>query len=472
MRADFEQRLLDAIAGEGFPSGGGRVLAAVSGGADSVALVCGLAALRGELGIEVAIGHINHQLRGRDSEQDEDFVKDLANRLGIEAYFARAAVAMEAQRLGESMETAGRQLRLAGLADMAKRNGCRYVATGHQMDDQAETVLFRLLRGTGYRGLCGIWPVRELEGVIFVRPMLQIRRTEAHEYCSKRGIVWRKDDSNSDVRIRRNWIRHRLLRFLQSESGADIVKELAGLSRNCRAMEERIVGLARKVWMESVLQEDSGRVVLSRAGLADAARPVAAEVIRMGLERAGCGLRYVNREHYRNVIESLRSGRGCVCLPGGFEASVSADEIIFSKTQRKRISDFPQGQATLESGREVRFGQWRFVCRLLKDGQWDIERFAAGKDGFVEWFDADEVFGPAVVRGRLRGDRFVPMGMSAQKRVGKFLTDARVGPEVREKVCILADTDGILWVCPVRRSERARVNEGTRRVLEIRILPV
>ena len=472
MRVDFEQRLLDAIEQDALLAGGGRVLAAVSGGADSVALVCGLVGLRQELGIEVVIGHINHQLRGRDSEQDEIFVKDLAGRLGIEAYFAKAAVSSEAQRSGESIETTGRQVRLATLARMAGRSSCGCVATGHQMDDQAETVLFRLLRGTGFRGLCGIRPEQEFGGIKFIRPMLQIRRREIQQYCRLAGILWREDDSNSDVRFRRNWIRHRLLSYLQSQSTTDITEALSNLSRKACAMDEKIEQYAQKLWTQALLEQEPGRTVLCAAGIAEAVEPVAAAVIRRGIEGAGCGLRYVNRGHYQRLIELVKNGRGCVSLPGGFEAAVSGEKIIFARAQPERPTDFPQNELELEIGREIRFGPWRIAGRLLRQGQWDLERFVACKDSFVEWFDADEIFGPVVARSRRQGDRFQPIGMGAEKKVGKFLTDAGVEPELKDKVFVIADSDRILWICPVRRSAQAGVSERTRRVLEIRILPV
>ena len=223
---EFEQKVADFIKGERLLAPGDGALLAVSGGADSTALLHAMAALRadGVLPVEIHCAHINHQLRGDEAQRDEDFVVEQCRKLNIAVITERIYVRGYAKAKKLSIETAARELRIDSLLEIAKRQNCTCIATAHHKNDNAETILQRLSRGTGFRGLCGIWPAKEFAGNIrFVRPLLCVTRGEIIQYLNGRNQKWCTDRTNEDFAYRRNFIRHRLLPALQKDCSGCLV---------------------------------------------------------------------------------------------------------------------------------------------------------------------------------------------------------------------------------------------------------
>lgn len=206
---------------------GDRVAIAVSGGADSVALLRGLLELRDELGIVVVIAHFNHQLRGEDSDADEQFVADLARQCDLEFFAGCADVRLHSVTKRLSLEHAARDLRYRWLHDLAVEQALNTVATGHTFDDQAETVLMKFLRGAGTRGLAGIRPVMVLDGLPVVRPLLGTSRAEIEQYLQSIKQPWREDHTNRDIKLTRNRIRHELLPLFERDYNPNIRRVLS-----------------------------------------------------------------------------------------------------------------------------------------------------------------------------------------------------------------------------------------------------
>lgn len=218
---------------------GRRVLAAVSGGPDSVCLAHWLSVQARRKKLEVALLHVNHGLRGKSSERDAEFVRALGARLGLRVAVVRADVKGRAKKSGHGLEDAGRKERYRALAARARRDRFDAVATGHQLDDQAETVLLHLLRGTSLEGLGGIPAKRPLApGVELIRPLLPLTRAEIMLYLETHGLDWRDDRTNRDPKFTRNWVRREVLPLL--ESRAPGVKErLSGIAEKVRAATGR-----------------------------------------------------------------------------------------------------------------------------------------------------------------------------------------------------------------------------------------
>lgn len=207
---EFEENLTRYIEKEKLIDSGGRIAAAVSGGADSTALLYALWSIKKQniISADLICVHINHQLRGADSDEDEKSVIELADKLNIPAFTKRVDVRGFAKAEKISIETAARELRIKALIEIAKERGCNIIATGHQANDNAETIIHRLLRGTGFRGLCGIKPKNVFEnGIIFVRPLLCFTRKQITDYLTIEGLRWQTDATNFDCRYKRNFIR-------------------------------------------------------------------------------------------------------------------------------------------------------------------------------------------------------------------------------------------------------------------------
>jgi tRNA(Ile)-lysidine synthase len=241
---ELAERLLKTIRKRESIHAGDRMAVAVSGGADSVALLHLLLELRAELGIVLSVAHVNHKLRGDESDEDERFVAELARQHGLDLYVCDGPVdASRRSESGSGIEAAARELRYGFFRQLARAGRAAKIATAHTLDDQAETVLLRIFRGTGIRGLSGIHPriVFEEQGRAFgevVRPLLGFRRAALTEFLRECGQAWREDSSNRDIAFLRNRVRHRLLPLVAREFGEAAIEHMGELAEIARAEEE------------------------------------------------------------------------------------------------------------------------------------------------------------------------------------------------------------------------------------------
>jgi tRNA(Ile)-lysidine synthase len=477
MVLEFEKKVAGFISASALFGSAKRILLAVSGGADSVALLYVMKALKAKhvFSGELVCCHVNHQLRGAEADLDEEFARGQAEELKLAAVTKRVDVRVFAERSRLSIETAGRKLRMEALIETAKEDGCECVATGHQKNDNAETVVGRLVRGTGFRGLGGIWPVRRFAGRIdFVRPLLCVRRDEIIEYLKGRNLQWRVDHTNFDFTYRRNFIRHRLLPALEGECEGSIVERLFELSRSAQKLHSSICSRAKRLWAEAA-ECGSNAVALDLERFLTQHPAVQVELVRRALAAMGGGERDVTQRHYETILrlaEENISGRE-IALPGGFSVRREYGKMIFGRGRKEAETFGEIGESVeVKIPGATRFSGYLIEAAVLEAEKGALEGFRATKKEFVEWFDLDKVVLPVVVRGRAAGDRFVPLGLREEKKVGKFLTAARVPRQAREKALIVADREKIIWVWPVRMSEQAKVTAGTRKILQLRITDV
>ncbi len=313
---------------------GRGVLVAVSGGVDSTVLVHALWTLRGELALRLAVGHVNHGLRGADSEADEAAVADLAKRL--ELPFAARRVDPHALRLGRAsrarptVQEAARSLRRAALLALADERGCERVATAHTLDDQAETVVLRLLRGASPAGLAGI-PERAADGRI-VRPLLGVARAAIERYARERGLPWREDASNRDTRYGRARLRQLGLAPLAAALNPAWLRAVANLAE---AQREESAWIDETVSREAArcLRIDREAVVVDRAAFRALAEPIARRLARVALRALGGG-RDVSRLHLLRTLAFLREARpgSALDLPAGLRLRAKAAECRLERS--------------------------------------------------------------------------------------------------------------------------------------------
>ncbi len=558
MLLEFEQKVADFISANELFSPvdkarlpAAKVLLAVSGGADSTALLYAIPALNSKnvLGAELLCAHINHQLRGAESDSDEDFVIAQSARLKLAITTRRVDVRGYAGRNKLSIETAARELRIKNLLEIAMANNCKSIATAHQKNDNAETILQRLTRGTGFRGLGGIWPMRvfgyesvglsstppnKFEGATqyysrFVRPLLCVRRDEIIEYLEQRNLKWQTDHTNADCTYRRNYIRHRLLPTLQQDSIGSLVEQLSELSESARRFYKLVCSRADEVWPKTAdtygINCAGEKVTLDSKMLLAQPQPVMVELVRRSLTAVGCGERDLTQRHYERILQLAEqnvSGKK-IELPGRFVVGAEYGNLIFAQPQKSEIrsqkadvrrqktedrrqkaedrnqkaedrsqkSDVRrqktevgrqksedsnqktevrnQSSVVLEVPGQIRFDRYLIETAIFEAEEGELEKFKSGKNNFIERFDFDKIKPPLVVRFRKPGDRFVPLGLGEDKKVGKFLTAARVPQEVRQKLLIVADSERIIWVWPIRIAEQAKVTSGTRKILQLQI---
>ena len=430
---------------------GDRVLVAVSGGADSVGLLHVLRAVAPRLRLTLHVLHVDHRLRP-DSARDADFVRAVGRRLAVPVDVVAVTVG------AGSVEAAARAARYAALERAADRLGVQRIALGHTADDQAETVLMRVLAGTGPLGLAAIPPVR---GRI-VRPLLDARRADVVAALERAGLDWVEDPTNRDLRFLRNRVRHHVLPRLAATCGGDLVERLVRVARLARETSDVVARLAA-VELDRLAMLEPDAVVLPRAALLALPERIAAAVLREAAARLGgrAPLRAWAHRGLRRMLGPTVPRRPFRL--GGVVLEASGDRIRLGARAPSPLASRAlavPGRVDLpEIGRAL-------SARVLPASGYPVPRVA---DRIA--LDAALVPRSLLVRPRRRGDRFRPFG-GGERRLKSFLIDARVPRWDRGRLPLVEADGRILWLAGLRRASAAPVTADTREILELTLLPL
>ena len=477
---------------------GKSLVVAVSGGPDSMALLFALHRLRDELDLNLHGAHLNHELRGDSSDSDAEFVAESFRRLDIPLTLVGSDVGSYRRQRRLSLEQAARQVRYDFLARVVAEQHADAVALGHTADDQAETVLMHVLRGSGLAGLRGMETSsrHRMNGqeTVLARPLLQVSREETVEYCRAVGVRPRLDESNLSLEPRRNWVRMELLPLLQRFNPAvkeALVRLSRSTARDLSHMEREIDG----VWRETVRNEDGGVAVNRRAfSLLDPA--VQGHLLRRAVGEVKGGLGDVEQSHIDGMAALMvgASGRS-LDLPGGIRFIVGYNEASLTRSD-DRHCPLPtlDGERTLNIPGQSLLPGWRVTANLTQHGSGPEGRPMGDARGpqtetegaktpgvgrstleqspgrHAATFDYDALTGRVIVRSRRPGDRFQPLGMSQSKKLQDFMVDAKIPRRWRDSVPLVVTPRGIAWVLGWRIAEWARVQEATARQLELRFV--
>ncbi len=445
------------------------MVAGFSGGADSLALVLLLEEISGsgQLPLELSLAHLEHGLRGAESRQDERFCRRFAREHGLPICVEEVDAAAVAEAEGGNLEAVARRLRYDFLRRAAEQAGACAVATGHQADDVAETVLLRLLRGAAVTGLGAMRPVRPLgASVRLVRPLLSARRHELRSYLESKGETWRRDSSNRDVRYTRNRIRHELIPALEADYPTFSVESLAALNESALEVTELLSELSDRLWRDACRRDAGGEVVLEAGPLAEA--PAALRKVAgaraVGRLEAEAPLR---AEHYAELAALPRRPVGEeLTLPGGVLARREHGAVYFAR--RKPAERLPQRRLDIPGQVEVPEAGLRIECAELP-GELDPEQARAMSSRWQVHVARRPVGDHLLVRGRRPGDRFHPLGGPGRRKLKEFLIDARVPRHERDRIpLVLADGRRIVWVVGHRMGEPFRIPRGGARALRLR----
>jgi tRNA(Ile)-lysidine synthase len=410
-------------------------------------------------------------LRGDEAQRDEDFVIEQCRNLKVPVITRKIDVRDYAKKSKLSIETAARNLRIQNLVDIAKSQNCSCIATAHHKNDNAETIIDRLIRGTGLRGLCGIWPAKKFtDWVTFIRPLLCATRDEIVQYLNSRNLNWCTDRTNTDFAYRRNFIRHCLLPALQKNSAGDIVEDLAVLSKASRGFYLMICRTTDTIWPDIATAEEQ-TITLDSVKLAAQSAEIKIEIIRRALAHLGTGEQDVTERHFTNILQLPDAGR--LQLPNRITVHRQGGKIVFEKhLKTKSAQSVAAEPVELKVPGVTQFGPYTINADIIEIEQKDLAGFKKTKTNFVEWLDFEKLKLPLEARSRKRGDKFWPLGLAGEKRVGKFLTAAKVSQSLRRRLLVVADAEKIIWLCPVRISEQIRVTGETKTVLQLKIADI
>jgi tRNA(Ile)-lysidine synthase len=440
---------------------GETVVVAVSGGADSVALLDLLTRLEDEK-LRLVVAHLNHGLRGAESDADQEFVRLLAARYGLPFELQRVDVAALSQSCRLSLEDAGRRARYLFFAETAKTHGAASIALAHHRDDQAETVLIRLLRGAGGGGLSAMG--NGSQGML-KRPLLQVSRAELELYLKGRGLSWRTDASNADTAILRNSIRHELIPFLRKYN-PKITERLAATAEILACDEELLERLTGTAY-DRLVRPDPAGLALAVADLIREPRGLRLRLYRRALSELRGDLRHIGLAHLEAIDRLAASSRpNCrIKLPGDCFVARSYGSLLFTAREESNESGWQLviegvGSHLLPAG-----------GRLLVQSVPRPASLAAGSR-HIAYLDPEAAPFPWLARSFTPGDRFRPLGMTGAQKVKDLFINEKIPAAARRRIPLLISSGRILWVCGVRMGDEGRVTATAGAVLRVEILDI
>jgi tRNA(Ile)-lysidine synthase len=438
------------------------VLAAVSGGPDSVCMLHVLAGLRAELGFELKVAHLDHGFRGEESRGDAAFVRDLAAGLGLPCFCDEVNIPRFLLAQPMSAQDAARVVRYQFLVKVSKLEFCQRIATGHNADDQAETVLMRVLRGSGPDGLAGIPPKRE--GTI-IRPLLAVWRSEIVSWLEERGLPFRTDESNLDSKYYRNELRNDVLPMLERYNPS-LRAALANTGTIMCDVAAHLARLTDEALPHLVKRAGVGQFVLDSAALDGYDDAVRRSVFRRLFETLRPDLGPLPFQHVENLLSLARRGQvgWSVELPGGVTARLEHGSLVVGCAREPAAP----GERALEVPGATTVGDGQLVIEASLIPRRDLGADVRAAGDNEAYFDWEALRPPLGVRPRREGDRLRPFGLDGTKTVKELLIDEKVAFSFRPLVPILCDGEGILWVVGVRRSARAPVTATTATVLALK----
>lgn len=438
---------------------GDKVVLAVSGGPDSLCLLYLLHSLASELKISLVVAHLNHGLRPEGPFEAEGVAK-IAAALSLPFELLEVDIPGYKKAYGLSEEVAGRQARYRFLFDVAARYGATKIALGHHLDDQAETVLLNVLRGTGVDGLAGILPLRTQAGVQIIRPLLCLRRSEIDAYCHDHGLQPYTDSSNLETNYKRNKLRHQLIPYLEERYNPRVKEALFGLAALAAADRAYLQKMARRSYFK-LAKIGHKETIIGQTQLLLLPVALQGRVLRLALHRY-LGNKQVGRKHIQELLSFIKGARtGQQLLPGGAAAYLAYDQLILGRKIKRNQTGFEAIKLQVP-GKVIVPGRVIITSRLIDKNDltaWPPSRFQA-------YLDYDSLPpGPLLVCPRLAGIRFHPQGAAGSKKLKEFLIDQKVPAHQRDRVPLVMADEKIIWVAGLRIADLYKVTEETKRVL-------
>ena len=462
------ERLVLRFAREhGLFAGQKRALLAVSGGPDSAALLLILAHLREALGLALWVAHFDHGLRRRaQREAERAFVSRLAEELGLPFLFGQGNTRTHARQHRLSLEEAARALRYAFLAGEAERLGADSVATGHTANDQAETVLMHIVRGSGLAGIGGMrprapWPFPDYPGLVLVRPLLAVSRRQSERYCQEEGLSPCLDVTNLLLEPLRNRVRHELLPLLRRYNPR-VEQALLRLASAAAADTAYLDETANLFW-QALAQRSQRCVEFPRLELA-ALSPALQSRLLLAAARHLLGdtppVEAVHIQAMQGALAPRLVGTRRLSLPAGLGFAIEGQSVRLTVGEEAPAQPIPETPLALPGRTEV--PGWRVEAAILP------AEAATTADAHEAFLDLDALGSALTVRSRRPGDRLRPVGLGGEKKLQDLLVDAKVPRDQRDAVPLVCASWGIAWVVGHRLDERAKVGKNTRRVVRLR----
>jgi len=455
----IEDKVLNTIRDRNMLSSGDKVVVAFSGGIDSTALIYILNLLSRKLKIKLFAAHLDHQIRGKDADADASFVKKTSDKLGIPCFIEEFDVPGFARQEKLNLEDAARRIRYEFLERIAAKTGANKIALAHTADDNIETFLMRLIRGTGMKGLKGIPPVRDK----IIRPMIELYRKEIEQYLSSKKITARIDKTNYETKYLRNRVRRDLIPALESYN-PNIRGSLIRAISAANAIQDFIESKAKEAFKNIVSLKTNDQIKLDIKELIKTDPMLRGDVLRLAIEHVKKDLTDISFVHIDDIIDQLGKKKAEIDLPGIY-AIVNKGMLSISR-QRPQKSKPAQFMRKLEIPGEIRDESAGMMIEADLMDSVPLSELHA-KNPYQAFLDYDKIAKPLIVRNRREGDAFSPLGLKGSKKLQDIFVDEKVDIDERDRIHVVEDGSKIVWVVGYRMAEEAKVTPKTKKVVKL-----
>jgi len=435
-----------------------KILVGFSGGADSTALIMGLNYLRSKYNCSLLAAHINYNLRDEDSKADEEFVKRFCFDRSISLVIKNIKITKQA-----NLENNAREIRLDYFNKLIKNYRLDKIALGHNKYDQAETILFRLIRGSGYTGLKGISPISGK----MIHPLLVFTREEIEEFLRSENITWREDKTNQETKFTRNKIRHELIPWIADNLNSSIIDKLNNVSTVFAETDLILEELARRRIQKTLIKKNETDYIIA-LNIIRKLSPVLRFYI---YRRIYSFINGDNKDFYLSNFEEIEailesSGSKKVYLPNKVFVYKEYKDLIFSPKKVLKKVDISNKKEITSIRNRLMFEDYRIIMKKLKKLPHKRNLY---EDNNRVYLDLDKINFPIFIRHRKPGDSFQPYGLKHTKKLKDFFIDEKISKFDRDKVLLFCDSKKIIWIAGLRIDNRVAITENTSNILQLKL---
>ncbi len=457
------RKVEEYIKEQGMIKQGDRIVAGVSGGADSVCLFRVLLELMPIYNLKLFVVHINHGIRGKEANEDEAFVKDLCSAAGVSFTSVYKDIPKISAAEGLTTEEAGRKVRYEEFYKCFQENKCNKIAIAHNKNDSAETILFHLFRGSGIRGLTGIKAIRNE----IIRPLLNTTRVEIEAYLQEKGISYREDASNYTMDYARNRIRLGILPLAADTINSRVIEHITGAGKQLAEIEHYIDKMTQ-IAIERTVRQDLNAYILAEKEFLQEDIVIKKAIIREILGKLLVGLKDLDALHVDLILELFEKDTGKILnLPGGIIAergyetvSLYLNQYNLENREKKSLADY-----TLKIPGTTNITECNIILnsKLIKYKK----NMIIPQNGCTKWFDYDKIKNTVLIRGRKSGDFIQINNQGNTKKLKQLFIDEKIPKDTRDSLPLITDGSHVMWILGHRMSEAYKVWEGTKLILEI-----
>jgi tRNA(Ile)-lysidine synthase len=441
---------------------GDRVTVALSGGADSCALLLCFVRLAEEYCLKIVVAHFNHGLRHAQSDGDEAFCRSLAQKFALP--FVTEKMPHPSIPKGVSPEDYFRRERYQFLDKVAADHGSDKIALGHHLQDQAETVLLNVLRGSGLDGLKGFLPMRENK---YIRPLMEVSRREIKDFLKEAGVEYREDSSNASAVYLRNRVRRELIPFLKEKYNPRIEQNLVRMAEIIRRDDEFINGYINEILASPHIQKEKDKVSFSAEYFKTLHASLGYRLFKALLESLAPDGKGFSSSHIQSLVDLViksSTGKG-ISLPYGLHAQKEYDRLIIKSGRMEKTQDY---EYLLTIPGTIDLNERHIILSMTRGMPGEVDFNCSNR----VYFDGDKIKEPLVIRNRRKGDWFEPLGTRGSQKIKKLFIDRKIPRPQRDRMAMLVDHESVIWIENLHLSERVKVSPETKNVLILEIRPL